>query len=328
MTRITGLSLAITGLIGLGVVAGGFAVASAGDPGCEPLALSGKASSLVDVEDAETEGSAPVAVFPTPLVTKGQEVSRTIAGEGQAALTGSAVDFHVAAYLGSDGQFLTASSFVDQEAVRRVVDPESEDFFARSLQCAKAGDRLVVTDTVENVFGPIPEDELVQNDSTVVVVVDIVQTYLDRADGRQQPAESGSPTIVTHPEGFHGVTLPMGAPPEDLQVHTVKKGVGAPLDSGDTAVVHFTGVVWETRQMFSSSFDQQTPLDIVLVDGSTEGAVEGVISGIYEGLLGQTVGSQVAIVVPPSAGYAEGAGPAGVPDGATLVYVFDILGTR
>jgi len=328
MTRISGLSLAITGLIGVGIVAGGVAVVTAGDPGCDPLAVAGKASSLVDVEDAETPGNPPVAVFPTPLVTKGQELSRTIEGEGPPALTGAAVDFQVAAYLGTDGQFLTASSYTDQESVRRVINPESEDFFARSLQCAQAGDRLVVTDTIANVFGPIPEDELVQNDSTVVVIVDVVEAYLDQANGRQAPLQSGAPMIVTHPEGFHGVTLPMGSPPDDLQVYTVKKGAGAPLSSGDTAVVHFTGVVWETRQVFSSSFDQQTPLDIVLVDGSTEGAAQGVISGIYDGLQGQTVGSQVAIVVPPSAGYPEGAGPAGVPEGATLVYVFDILGIR
>lgn len=328
MTRITGLSLAITGLIGVGVVAGGVAVVTAVDPVCKPLAVAGKASVLVDVEQAETPGDPPRAVFPTPLVTKGKELSRTIEGDGPLALTGAAVDFQVAAYLGSDGQFLTASSYVDQESVRRVIDPESEDFFARSLQCAQGGDRLVVTDTVESVFGPIPEDEFVQNDSTVVVIVDVVEAHLGKANGQQQPFQSGAPMIVTHPEGFHGVTLPMGAPPQELQVYTVKKGAGEPLGSGDSAVVHFTGVVWETRQVFSSSFDQQVPLDIVLVDGSTEGAPEGVIRGIYEGLVGHTVGSQVAIVVPPSAGYPEGAGPAGVPEGATLVYVFDILGTR
>lgn len=328
MTRISGLSIAITGLIGVGVVAGGVAVITAGDPGCEPVATAGKASSLVSVEDPEGPGRPPVVDFPTPLITDGKEISTTVEGEGEVARAGAAVDFHIAAFLGANGQLLTASSFTDEESVRRVVDPESEDFFSRSLQCAQAGDRIVVTDTVESVFGPVPEDDLVQNDSTAVIVVDVVSSYLSQANGRPLASQSGSPMVVTHPEGFHGVTLPMGAPPEDLQVYTVKKGDGPPLASGDAAVVHFTGVVWETRQMFTSSFEQQTPLDVLLVDGSSGDAPEGVISGIYDGLVGQTVGSQVSIVVPPSAGYPEGAGPAGVPEGTTLVYVFDILGIR
>jgi len=44
--------------------------------------------------------------------------------------------------------------------------------------------------------------------------------------------------------------------------------------------------------------------------------------------VGQTVGSQVAIVVPPALGYPDGNQPAGVPDGSTLIYVFDILGVQ
>jgi hypothetical protein len=34
----------------------------------------------------------------------------------------------------------------------------------------------------------------------------------------------------------------------------------------------------------------------------------------------------VLISVPPDVGYPPGMAPTGVPDGATLVYVFDILG--
>ena len=328
MSSNTVLGIAITGLVGIGVVASAVAWAQPRTPSCEPLAEAGKASTLVEITDSENPDTPPVASFPTPLVTKGKEISLVRSGEGIAATPGAAVDFQVAAYLGATGQFLTASSYLPGESVRRVADPESDDFFSRALTCAKAGDRLVVTDTIQSVFGPIPEDELVQNDSTAVVVIDVVGSYLERADGRSQPFQAGSPAVVNHPEGFHGVTIPMGTPPEQLQVFTVKQGTGAPLEEGQTAVVNFTGVVWETRQVFSSSFDQGIPLDVALVDGSAEDATGGIISGIFDGLIGQTIGSQVALVVPPSAGYPEGGGPPGVPDGATLVYVFDILGVK
>jgi len=40
------------------------------------------------------------------------------------------------------------------------------------------------------------------------------------------------------------------------------------------------------------------------------------------------VGSQVLISIPQELGDTAGQAPFGRPDGATLVYVFDILGTR
>lgn len=326
MSRFSLVSFGIVSVVTLGAVAGIVAISYDQPDPCVPLAPAGQASALVEVVDSEQEAAPPIAYFPTPLVTKGPEISLVREGSGIPAQEGAAVDFYVAAYLGSTGEFLTASSFVEGESVRRTIDAESSDFFERSLACAKAGDRLVVTDTIQNVFGPIPEDEFVQNTSTVVVVVDVVNSFLAQADGEPQWLQAGQPSVVMHPEGFHGVTLPMGRPPEQLQVFTLNRGEGAVLQPGDTAVVNFTGVVWETRQVFASSFDQGVPLNVLLVDGETSGATEGVISGIFDGLVGEQVGSRVAIVVPPAEGYPPGSGPPGVPEGATLVYVFDILG--
>jgi peptidylprolyl isomerase len=270
----------------------------------------------------------PVLEFPTPLVTAGTEISTLKAGSGVQAVEGSTVDFHVAAYLGSGGQLLTASSYVPDQPVRRVIDDEGDDYFSKVLRCATTGERLIITDQVAAVFGPIPEDEIVQNDSTVVLVVDVLQAYPAQADGSPQGLVDQAPMIVQHPSGRHGVTIPMGSAPDELVVYTVKKGTGPALEEGDKVVAHFTGVVWQTQQTFSSSFDQGTPVTLTLLDGSAADATAGVIGGVFTGLMGQTVGSQVAIVVPPDQGYPAGEQPAGVPDGSTLVYVFDILGIQ
>jgi peptidylprolyl isomerase len=54
-----------------------------------------------------------------------------------------------------------------------------------------------------------------------------------------------------------------------------------------------------------------------------------VIQGWSEGLAGQTVGSQVLLVIPPELGYGdEDAGQGGIPGGSTLVFVVDILGVQ
>lgn len=326
MAKVSLLSAGIVGLLALGVAASAVAAVQSVPPDCGVPAQEGKASSLVRVTEATEDNPTPVAVFPTPILTSGTERSVIRSGQGIPATEGSAVDFHVAAYLGSGGQFLTASSFIADEPVRRVVSQSSEDYFAKNLSCARGGERIVFTDTVSAVFGPIPEDEIVQNDSTVVVVVDVLATFPPLADGFPTGLQAGAPAVVQHPLGYHGISLPMGPPPTTLQVHTLKQGKGPVLADGDSVVAHYTAMVWETKQVFSTSFEQQIPLTVDLQDGSVEGAEGGIINGLFEGLVGQTIGSQVVIVVPPDRGYPAGAAPAGVPDGSTLVYVFDILG--
>ena len=327
MSRIQPLVIGITffTLIGLGAV--GMSVAASLPSECKPAGVAGKASSLVSAQDGAPQ-TPPVLQFPTPLVTSGTEISTVHEGTGVMATEGSTVDFHVAAYLGSGGQLLTASNYAPDQPVRRVVEQDGEDYFSDVLRCATTGDRLIITDQVQAVFGSIPEDEIVQNDSTVVLVVDVIQAYPAAADGSRQALVDQAPMIVQHPSGRHGVSVPMGSAPEELVVYTVKKGIGAALQEGDKVVTHFTGVVWETKQTFSSSFDQGTPVSLTLLDGSANGGNGGVIGGVFAGLVGQTVGSQVAIVVPPPLGYPEGNQPAGVPDGSTLIYVFDILGVQ
>lgn len=52
-----------------------------------------------------------------------------------------------------------------------------------------------------------------------------------------------------------------------------------------------------------------------------------VVKGWTNGLAGQTVGSQVLLVVPPSEGYGDTA-QNGIPANSTLVFVVDILSAQ
>jgi FKBP-type peptidyl-prolyl cis-trans isomerase len=53
--------------------------------------------------------------------------------------------------------------------------------------------------------------------------------------------------------------------------------------------------------------------------------LDAVVPGFAEALEGQTVGSQVMVVIPPDQGYGE-EGQGAIPGGSTLVFVIDILG--
>jgi peptidylprolyl isomerase len=183
-----------------------------------------------------------------------------------------------------------------------------------------------VTTTAEDVLGPIEADGVFTKESTVVLVLDIYQTYPRKANGRARLPQSGMPTVVQTDQGVHGLSFPNAPIPTELRVSVLKQGDGVAIQEGDFVTTHFTGAVWNTREIFSTSFEQGNPLSLVARDSFTGGDGVGVIPGLAQALIGQTVGSQVLVSVPPSLGHPAGRAPVGVPDGSTLVYVFDILG--
>jgi hypothetical protein len=319
------LTLGLAGFIVLGVAASATVISHSRPDTCEIPQTLTTAVSLVSVSDP-TDSPLPDTFFPTPLKTTGVERLTVSKGDGQQALDGSAVDFQVAVFFGGTNELLTSSSYDQAEPVRRMIDSDSDDFFSRELLCATTGERLLFTSTIEDVFGPIPEDDVVQNTSTIVLVVDVQRAYMPRPTGRASLPERGLPQVVDHPDGFHGISFPMAPPPSDVALQTVIQGDGDVVADGDRVVVHYTGVVWQTQAVFSSSFEQAFPITLTVADGSLEGATGGVISGVYEALVGARVGSRILAVIPPGFGYPAGNQPAGIPDGATLVYVFDILG--
>jgi hypothetical protein len=325
MRRPSFLALGIAGFLGLGVVATGVVITEHSTPACSLEDTATSAASLVQVSESEP-GAIPTAFFPTPLKSTGTERFTIREGSGEGAADGSTVDFQVSVYLGGNGDYLTGSSYDSSEPIRRIVESEGSDFFGKQLYCAKAGERFIITSEIADVFGPVPQDDTVSNASTVVLIVDVQNTYLPRAEGIRQPPLRGVPTVVTAPDGRHGLSFPQAPAPDNLIVHVTKKGSGPVIQENDRVVVHYTGAVWQTGRVFSSSFDQNLPSTLDVADGSVEGATKGVLSGVYQGLIGQTVGSQVMSVIPPGLGYPEGRNPQDVPEGATLVFVYDILG--
>jgi hypothetical protein len=317
-------------LLGSGVIAAGFLTAFASTvqatPGgdCEAPYGPGKASSLVSIVGQDS--AEPGVTFPTPLKTTGRELSVITQGVGQPAYEGMYVDFDVNVFLGESLEYLTGSSYDPLNPIRREIVSDGTDVFSAVLECATPGSRLAITTTVEDLFGTIDEDEFLQNNSTLVAVVDVRNTYSRQATGSTRLPQSGLPTVVTTPEGVHGLSFPNAPIPTELRVSVLKQGTGEALRPGAFVTAHFTGYVWNTREVFAATFDRGVPLSLILVDQTRAPEGVGVIPGLAQALTGQTVGSRVLVSIPPSLGYQPGQAPFGVPDGATLVYVFDILG--
>lgn len=322
------LALASIVALGFGAAMVGSIAASIPEE-CDYPYQPGSASALVAVTNSD-EG-VPQASFPTPLEGTGRELSVVQEGAGEPVRKDGFVDFDVKVFLGTTGEYLTGSVYEAGNPVRRVIDDSSEDFFSAVLECQKPGSQVVVTTTVEDVFGPFEGDEFLANESSIVVVVNVHQTYRNKANGSPRFPQSGMPTVVQTDEGVHSLSFPNAPIPTELRVSVLKQGDGVAIQEGDFVTTHFTGAVWETQEIFNTSFQRGIPLTLVARaltagDSFAAGAGDGVIPGLAQALIGQAVGSQVLVSVPPSLGYPAGQAPAGVPDGATLVYVFDILG--
>lgn len=308
-------------LVTAGLVATLTACASdPGYPACGPY-QSGNASSLIDVSG--TFGAKPKVDFPTPIVTRKTEAAAVIQGDGERLTAGQPVRAELSILNGVTGDEVQSTGF-DGKGIITMAGESSLPAVGKALECATVGSRIVVATTAEEVFEPAAIQQLgAEAEDSFIFVVDVLDGYLAKADGAPQSPQPGDPVVVTAPNGAPGITVPQSGgsaiePPDELVVSVLQRGDGEEVTAGSHAVVHYTGVLWDTNKVFDSTWPENSPAVFRLHEDS-------VVQGFLDGLVGQTIGSQVLLVVPPELGYGD-TGNGSVPPGATLVFVVDILG--
>lgn len=107
-------------------------------------------------------------------------------------------------------------------------------------------------------------------------------------------------------------------PPTKLVIKDLKKGKGAPVKSGDTAVVNYVGVNYENGEEFDASYDRGEPFPVPVGAGQ-------VIPGWDEGLVGMRPGGRRQLIIPPEKAYGEQGSPPAIGPNATLVFVIDLV---
>jgi FKBP-type peptidyl-prolyl cis-trans isomerase FkpA len=112
--------------------------------------------------------------------------------------------------------------------------------------------------------------------------------------------------------------------PSGLQVTDSKVGTGATPKPGQTAVVHYTGWLYQDGakgKKFDSSVDRGQPFEFPL-------GQHRVIGGWDEGVASMKVGGKRTLIIPPELGYgARGAGGV-IPPNATLIFEIELLGVK
>lgn len=120
-------------------------------------------------------------------------------------------------------------------------------------------------------------------------------------------------------------TTPAAASAVNFQKIDTQAGTGKDAVAGATAVVHYTGWIYEPASpaqhgaQFDSSVGRE-PFSFPLGGGQ-------VIKGWDEGVQGMKVGGKRTLIIPASMGYGDnGAGP--IPPNANLIFDVELLDVR
>jgi peptidylprolyl isomerase len=287
----------------------------------------GAASNAITV--AGKFGVKPTVTIKAPVSVKTTQRTVAITGKGTVAAAGYTVTVDYSMYNGTTGAVIDATAYNSTSAAKFPLDGTLIAGLTKTLECSTVGSRVVgVTAPADGLnASALSTYGLVATDS-IVIVADVVSATkapavvapLAKANGKAQALPAGFPdiTVTLASNGTPTVTLPGGTPPTTVKVAVLKKGTGKVVGSDANVVVNYQGLIWATKAVFNDSW----------ADGKVATFNTGsVIAGFKTALEGQTVGSQILVIVPPAEGYgATGQTSAGISGTDTLVFIIDVLG--
>lgn len=278
-----------------------------------------------DVSKAVTVTGA-INTEPTISFDKGLTVSTTqrsvaIEGTGDKVQDGDTAQIFYTIYNGTTGVKMDQSTYQDGGQLSYPVDTKSDQLsgLSKALVCTTVGSRIVAVVPNSEGFGDQASTAGVGAKDVLVFVMDVTGISpkpLDTATGTPVDPKAGFPAVA-FTDGNPTITIPTGAVPTTYGLETLIQGNGDVVADGDTVVVNYEGVNWNTGAVFDSSFDRGQ---------SATFNTRSVIKGFHDALVGQKVGSRVVVIVPSDLGYGDAGSGDAIKGGDTLVFVIDILG--
>jgi FKBP-type peptidyl-prolyl cis-trans isomerase len=160
--------------------------------------------------------------------------------------------------------------------------------------------------------------------------------------GSQQTSQSSAPAPATAPTtpanatavvpaGANSATATAGAATQPLRVRKladgliikdIKIGKGPMVENGQTAIVHYTGMLMNGKVFDASKLHGNQPFPFVLGAGQ-------VIPGWDIGVKGMRVGGIRELIIPPALAYGDQSPPgSGIPANSTLKFRVHLLGIQ
>ena len=268
-------------------------------------------------------GAEPTVTVRTPFSVKQTTRAVLIQGTGPTAVAGERVTLNYVGFNGADGKKFDSSFTKGSAPTTLLLDPAlSLPGLVKGIVGAKVGSRLLIAVPPADAYGTTGQASAgIGATDTILVVADLLaaKALPSRAIGAVVPPQAGLPNVRLAANGKPAITVPAGNPPAPLVVQPLIVGTGPKVAKGEQITVHYVGVIWRGGRQFDSSWDRGKPATFPIGTGQ-------VVAGWDEGIVGQPVGSQVLLVVPPDKAYgAAGQPQAGIKGTDTLVFVVDIL---
>jgi len=252
-------------------------------------------------------GSEPTLEFTAPLTVSAPTVRVLDEGTGEDMTETSLASMHSVVYNAGDGSVVD-SSWAEPAAPEwdLATDFSGVPALQEALVGKKVGTRILFAQTATD-------------GTTYLYVFDSVSVRdtPTRAEGEAVAPAEGLPTVTLDDTGKPSIEIPEGyTAPADLVVQPLIKGTGPVVAAGQNVQVQYSGWKVSDGEQFDSSWENGSPF---VVNNLGSGAV---IAGWDQGLVGQTVGSQVLLVIPKALAYEGSQNDLADED---LVFVVDIL---
>jgi FKBP-type peptidyl-prolyl cis-trans isomerase len=277
-----------------------------------------KSTSLSDITVDGKTGKKPKVSFEAPLVIEKTEKKILDEGTGDKVADGEQVTAEMTLVSGTNGK-VVESSYDSGSPAGFPMDKSqiSEDLY-NALIDVKVGSRVMMS-----LNGSAQQGEASQ---TLVYIIDVEKTTkpLTRAEGEKVDQSDNPVTVKWADDGAPSISKPKGTKPKKLESYTTIDGEGAKVKKGQSVAVKYSGWLWDdTSKTFDSNWKKGGQPFVVDPVGDAQ-----VIDGWNEGLIGQKVGSQVVLVIPPDKGYGKQGSEPTIPGNATLIFVVDIVSAQ
>lgn len=262
-------------------------------------------------------GSKPEISFDTPLKVENQSHQVIQEGDGDVIQDGDRVCTRSIAIDSKNGKEINSTWDEETPECSIVIDKTSIPAYYDVFRGQKINTTIAIGIDDQQEGGQSGSSKDSQGSSYIMALTFVSKTKdLKRAEGEKvKDVPADLPKISLSNTGKPSLDLNNYKPTNTLVSQTLIKGKGAKVGEHQTVSANYTGWLASDGKQFDSSWDRGQASDFSL---------DQVVKGWQQGLAGQTVGSQVLVIVPPDLGYGDQE-KSGIPANSTLIFVVDIL---
>lgn len=262
-------------------------------------------------------GTKPTISFKTPFTVKNQAHQIVQKGDGEVIRDGDRVCAQNVALDAKTGKEISSTWDKDKPECSIVVSKKLIPTYYDTIKGQKINTTLAIGINEQSSSKSQQEKSSQALDSYIMALTFVSRSEnLKRAEGEKvKEIPENLPKISLDSKGKPSLDLNNYKPDGKLVSQTLIKGKGAKVGEHQTVSANYTGWLASDGKQFDSSWDRNQASDFSL---------DQVVKGWQQGLAGQTVGSQVLVIVPPDLGYGS-QDKQGIPANSTLIFVVDIL---